>query len=98
GNLSEYGTGFPVVSHATPTDGLLDIYVAPCRSRSELVRLFLMGTLGEHTNAEGAFYGRGRHVKIESTIPVPVQVDGDPAGHTPVVVDLLPVRLPFIVP
>jgi diacylglycerol kinase family enzyme len=29
---------------------------------------------------------------------VPVQVDGEPAGQTPVEIDLLPCRIPFIVP
>jgi diacylglycerol kinase family enzyme len=45
-------------------------------------------------------YLKGRHVKITSPggEQVPVQVDGDPAGHTPTEIDLLPIRLPFIVP
>jgi diacylglycerol kinase family enzyme len=37
-------------------------------------------------------------VRIEATEPVPVQVDGEPAGMTPVDIDLLPCRIPFIVP
>jgi diacylglycerol kinase family enzyme len=98
GNLAEYGTGFPVVPFARPDDGLLDVCVLPCKSREQLVRLFLLAAAGEHIQAEGGVYRRGRHVSIESPVEVPVQVDGDPAGHTPVHIDLLPVRLPFIVP
>jgi len=97
GNLAEYGTGFAVLPHARPDDGLLDVCVLPCRSRTELVRLFMLAAAGEHTAVEGAVYGQGKHVRIESAIPAPVQVDGDPAGHTPVEIDLLPIRLPFIV-
>ena len=41
---------------------------------------------------------RGKHVHIDSKRRVPVQIDGDAAGHTPVNIDLLPIRLPFIVP
>jgi diacylglycerol kinase (ATP) len=98
GNLSEYGTGFPIVPYARADDGLLDVCVLPCRSREELVRLFLLAAVGEHVRVEGAVYRRGRHVRIESPVSVPVQVDGDTAGHTPVQIDLLPVQLPFIVP
>jgi diacylglycerol kinase family enzyme len=29
---------------------------------------------------------------------VAVQIDGDAAGHTPVTIELLPVKVPFIVP
>ena len=35
---------------------------------------------------------------ITSAEPVPVQVDGEATGHTPIEIDLLPIKLPFIVP
>lgn len=98
GNLAEYGTGFPILPHARPDDGMLDLCVLPCSSRAQLLELFLKAAAGEHTHAEGVVYRKGRHVHIESSVPVPLQIDGDPAGHTPVEIDLLPVRLPFIVP
>jgi len=101
GNVREYGTGFPILPHARPDDGELDICVMPCRSPFDLARLFLRSLTGEHLREEGVVYLRGRHVLIESpgaTRPVPVQIDGDAAGHTPIRIDLLPVRLPFIVP
>ena len=98
GNLAEYGTGFPVLPHARPDDGLLDVCVLPCQSTQELIQLFLLAAAGEHTQGEGVVYARGKHIRIESTRPVQVQVDGDPAGQTPVDLDLLPFRLPFIVP
>ena len=99
GNLPEYGTGFPILPHARGDDGVLDVCVLPCRSRVDLVRLFVLAAVGEHVNADGVVYVKGRHVRIESHgKEAPVQVDGDPAGHTPANIDLLPIRLPFIVP
>ena len=97
GNLAEYGTGFPVLPYARPDDGLLDVCVMPCESTPDLIDLFLRAAAGEHTRVEGVVYRKGRSVRIESSRPVRVQVDGDPAGLTPVQLDLLPVRLPFIV-
>jgi diacylglycerol kinase (ATP) len=98
GNLSEYATGFPVVPYARADDGLLDVCVLPCRSHVDLVRLFLLAAAGEHVQSEGVIYERGKHVEIDSPGQVMVQVDGDPAGYTPVRIDLLPTQLPFIVP
>lgn len=98
GNLSEYATGFPVVPYARADDGLLDVCVLPCKSHVDLVRLFLLAAAGEHVQSEGVVYQRGKHVEIESPGQVMVQVDGDPAGYTPVRIDLLPTQLPFIVP
>ncbi|MDB5356586.1 MAG: dagK [Phycisphaerales bacterium] len=98
GNVKEYGSGFPVLPYARPDDGLLDICVLPCRTRAQLLRLFLHAAAGEHFLAEDALYLRGREVTITSDRGIPVQVDGDPVGHTPVEIGLLPVRVPFIVP
>jgi diacylglycerol kinase (ATP) len=101
GNVAEYGTGFPILPKARPDDGLFDVCVLPCRNRGDMLKFFLQATTGEHLMEEGVVYVKGRSVRIESAAsekPVPVQVDGDPAGHTPVEIDLLPVRLPFIVP
>ena len=98
GNIREYGTGFPVLPFAKADDGLLDLCVLPCRTAEDLARLFLLSAAGEHTRAEGVVYLKGKEIVIESPAPVPVQIDGDPAGHTPVRINLLPVRVPFIVP
>ncbi len=101
GNVPEYGTGFPILTRANPSDGLLDICVLPCRSILDLAQLGLAALTGEHIGQEGVVYTTGRNVLIDAPgidRRVPVQVDGDSAGHTPVEIGLLPVRLPFIVP
>lgn len=98
GNVAEYGIGFSLLPHARPDDGLLDVCVMPCRTRLEAARLLLMAAGGEHLAAEGVIYVKGKSVRIESSVPVPVQVDGEAAGHTPADIRLLHVRVPFIVP
>jgi YegS/Rv2252/BmrU family lipid kinase len=98
GNISEYGTGFPILPDAVPDDGLLDVCVIPARSRGHAIKQFLRAAAGEHLQAEGVVYARGKKIHIESPQPVPMQIDGDPAGHTPVEIDLLPVQVRFIVP
>jgi len=80
-----------------PRRRLLDICVIPAR------RFWRWCTIsarrrGEHLQEEKVVYLRGKHVRIDSARRVPVQIDGDAAGHTPVNIDLLPIRMPFIVP
>jgi diacylglycerol kinase (ATP) len=98
GNVAEYGTGFPMLPHACSTDGLLDVCIMPCSSRRDLLRLALAAAAGEHLREEGVVYIKGRHVRVDSPVPVAVQVDGEAAGTTPVEMDLLPWKIPFIVP
>jgi YegS/Rv2252/BmrU family lipid kinase len=97
GNVKEYGTGFPILPHARPDDGLLDVCVLPAAGRADAIRHLLRAATGEHVAAEGVKYVKGKEVRIESSEPVPVQIDGEAAGHTPLTCKLLPVRLPFIV-
>ncbi len=98
GNSPEYGTGFPVLPQADPRDRLLDLCVLPCRSVPELLQWGLAVLTGTHLAGKGVVSLRAKHVLIESSQPVPVQVDGDAAGYTPVAIDLLPTQLSFMVP
>jgi diacylglycerol kinase family enzyme len=98
GNVKEYGTGFPILPHAVPNDGLLDVCVLPTANRVDAVRHLLHAAAGEHLASEGAIYTKGRRIHVTSAEPVPVQIDGEAAGHTPLEIDLLPARVPFIVP
>jgi len=98
GNVKEYGTGFAVLPDARPDDGLLDVCVLPAANRADAIRHVLRAATGEHVAAEGVIYTKGKDITIESPEQVPVQIDGEAAGHTPLHCKLLPVRLPFIVP
>jgi diacylglycerol kinase family enzyme len=98
GNVAEYGAGFPILPHARADDGVLDVCVLPCRDRNEALRLAMHAAAGEHLQVEGVVYVKGKRIQITSTESLPVQLDGDAAGTTPVDIDLLPAKVPFIVP
>lgn len=97
-NVKEYGTGFPLLPQARSDDGRLDVCVVPCSSRAELLAALLHAAADELTQCEGVVSVRARQVRIESTAAVPLQVDGEAAGTTPVEIRLLPIRLPLILP
>lgn len=98
GNVAEYGTGFPVLNHASSTDRRLDVCVMPCRSVDELIRWMMLTTIGRHSDTPGVVYTHGQQVEIASLEPIPLQVDGDSLGSTPARIDLLEEPLGFIVP
>jgi YegS/Rv2252/BmrU family lipid kinase len=98
GNIPEYGTGFAVLPYARSDDRVLDVCVLPCRSRSELVNLLLHAAAGEHVAMEGVIYVKATDVALDSPQRVPVQVDGDAAGFTPLQIQLSDHRVGYIVP
>ncbi len=97
-NISEHGAGFPLAPDARPDDGMLDVLVIPVDSPVDAVQKFLHAAAGEHLLIEGVVYTRGKRIEIRSPKPAPIQIDGDSAGYTPAVINLLPVRVPFVVP
>lgn len=96
GNVKEYGTGFPMLPHARPDDGLLDVCVLKCRDRPDALMHFLRAAVGEHLQAESAMYLKGRQVRIDSSQPVPVQIDGDAAGFTPIDIEMTDRKVTFL--
>jgi diacylglycerol kinase family enzyme len=97
-NVAEYGIGLPILPEADPTDGKLDICILPCSCPEELATHVLRVAAGEHIYGDGVIYTTGRSIRVDSPQAVPVQVDGEAAGTTPLAIDLLSLRLPFIVP
>jgi diacylglycerol kinase (ATP) len=97
GNVKEYGTGFPVLPHARPDDGLLDVCAMPCTHPGELVQLFLSAAAGEHLEQEGVVYVKGKSIEVRSQVEVEVQVDGEMAGFTPVTIELMKEKVAFLV-
>ena len=98
GNVREYGTGIPVLVDAVPDDGLLDVCVLPAANHFELAERLLRLTTGEHRRLDPSLYVRGRSITVTSPDPVPVQLDGDPAGSTPTRIHIAPRRVPFLLP
>jgi diacylglycerol kinase family enzyme len=98
GNVKEYGTGFPILPLARSDDELLDVCVLPAKSARDMIEHFVATFAGEHHLREGVVYVKGRRVSVRSKQPVAVQADGDPAGWTPVEMELIGTRVGFIVP
>ena len=97
-NVPQYGTGFPIVPGARGDDGLLDVLCLPCHDRPSLARLFAEAAAGTHVKLPRAAQARATTIEVTAADgePVPVQIDGDPGGHLPVVLRARPAAVPFV--
>ena len=88
----------PLAVNASLTDGLLDIGIFRGRSWYTILAQSLLVALGRHTRDDNIDFLQAREVKVESDPPLPVHVDAEPVGHTPVMITVLPGALRVIVP
>ncbi len=86
-NTANYGGLLSLTPDARPHDGSLDIYLRHRRGRFGILRHLASGVF--RWKDQGVVTRlRGNDIKIESQNEAHVQVDGDPAGQTPVHIHL----------
>ncbi len=83
-NATSYGGGMLVAPQAELDDGEFDICLIEEATRSEFLRAFPRVFKGTHTSHPKVKMLRGREVTLKSEPPLPVLVDGDVRGTTPV--------------
>ena len=97
-NVHTYGGPFGFVRNADPADGVLDVCLMRGTRRIDFIRYVLSGLIRRNIEFADTQVVRGRNVTITAKSDVPVQADGDYIGELPVNVELLPGRLPVIIP
>jgi len=96
-NAPNYAFGLPLAPDADNRDGLLDLCTFKHGSLGQGLR-YLSGLLaGDCDSWKDCQRKRVRKVRLESEHPVPVQLDGDPAGFLPLDIEILPQRLTVLV-
>jgi diacylglycerol kinase family enzyme len=97
-NLPRYGLGLPIAEGARADDGLLDLYVFE-RPGVWALAGYLLSVLGRrHTRRGDVQHRLVRRLRLSAAAPVPLQLDGDPAGPLPVRIEVLPRALSLLVP
>lgn len=97
-NLPAYALGLHVVPSAAGNDGFLDVRAFEQGSAYSMMRyLFAIGCR-RHEGLPDVVLRRAQRIRIESDEPVPVQIDGDPAGCTPLTIELERALLRLIIP
>ena len=96
-NIVGYGGLLRLWSGRQLDDGLYEVFLFEKSTRFALVRYALAGLLGRLPGRH-AHLAQARHVRVESDMPVPYQVDGDFGGETPVDIEITGKRFQLILP
>ncbi|HYN84873.1 MAG TPA: diacylglycerol kinase family protein [Pyrinomonadaceae bacterium] len=90
------GGGMNFSPDARPDDGLLDVVTARDLTRREIVRELARIHRGGHLANPKVRVERGSRVRIETSDdgdPLGIEADGEPRGHTPVELRVMPLAL-----
>ncbi len=97
-NAQLYAGMVRVAPEARLDDGLLNVYLFKGRGFASLVRLLLSVLARRHRRDPQIIHHTARQVVVETVRPLPVQVDGEPIGATPIRFDIVPGALKILVP
>jgi YegS/Rv2252/BmrU family lipid kinase len=92
------GGGMEMCPDAAPDDGLFDVLTIGDITKLDLVRTMPKIYRGTHLPHPKAELLRGRTVQVETEQPVPIQLDGEQPGTTPVRFEVLERALRLRVP
>ena len=92
------GGGMKVCPDARPDDGVFDVLTIGDLTKRDLVLNLPRLYRGTHLPNAKAELLRGRGAAVDSAEPLPVQLDGEQPGTTPVQFELLPAALRVRVP
>jgi diacylglycerol kinase (ATP) len=92
------GGGMMLTPEASPDDGLFDVLLLGDLTKRDLVRTLPKIYRGTHLPHPRAELLRGKVVSVDADEPLPVQLDGEQPGTTPVRFELVPRALRLRVP
>ena len=96
-NGSLYANYFSVSEKAKLDDGLLDVFLFKDDKKRSRVALFLKSLASRHLESNTDLY-QAKKISIKSKVPLPVHVDAETCGTTPVIIEVIPSALRIIVP
>jgi YegS/Rv2252/BmrU family lipid kinase len=92
------GGGMMLCPEAEPDDGLFDVLLIGDITKADLMRTLPKIYRGTHLPHPKAELLRGTSISVDSESPLPVQLDGEQPGTTPVRFELVPRSLRLRVP
>jgi diacylglycerol kinase (ATP) len=96
-NGASFGGGMRIAPGARPDDGLLDAVRLGALGRVELARWLPTVYWGGHLANPRIEVRRAARVRVDTSAPVPVQIDGELGAHTPLDIEIHPHALRLLV-
>jgi diacylglycerol kinase (ATP) len=91
GNISRYAIGLKILARADFSDGLLDVCIYKCASRTHLVKHSVETILKQHVRFRDVVYRQGKEIIVSSDNPeLSTEIDGDPGPAVPVKITVVP--------
>ncbi len=98
-NCQRYAGGFITLSpDAKVDDGLLEVWLFGGRGLLTMSRHAIRALQGQASKEPDALLLRGKQIIVHTQAPMPVQTDGEPAGHTPLQCRVMPASLKLLTP
>jgi len=98
GNGRFYGGPFSLFNEASLQDGLLDVCVFRGTDYLSIIRYMRGALFGSLSRFSDVHYFKAKNLVVESDREVPLEVDGELSGHSPVKFAIKPGRLRVLAP
>lgn len=92
-NTQFTGNGMKIAPHALLDDGFMNAILLKKESRLKLVQLFLKVFSGKHINHPDIIYKKVQRIRIDTPDPMPLIIDGQQLGLSPVEVKVMPKQI-----
>lgn len=92
------GTVLKINETADVSDGLLNVCILRSRRWHDVIRHFLGTVVGMNHQFDDVEHFQARRLTLNTSSPVPYQLDGDAVGKTPLEIELIPGALKVIAP
>jgi diacylglycerol kinase family enzyme len=97
-NLPGYALGLNMARGATGKDGLFDLRLFERGTAFQMWKYFFNLVRRRLEKLPDVKCLKAKKIRWESDVPVPIQVDGDPAGWTPVEFEIIPAAVEILIP
>ena len=87
-----------ICPEAEPDDGVFDVLLIGDLTKRDLLLTLPKTYKGRHLPHPKAELLRGAHVEIDSSEPLPVELDGEQPGTTPIRFEVVPQALRLRIP